>query len=277
MANNVGYNPTSTDWWKVARSGTKEPSVAASPFAHLRLGIEDRRALLEDVLARVVTARKQHPPVITFDLDGTLMDNRPRVVRILHELADRWKDAHAAEAAALRKAHINGMAYSLVDNLRLLGVDEPSLQENALRFWHERFFTDAYLTHDVEVPGAVSFARRCHQAGATLVYLTGRDLPNMALGTFASLRDLGFPIGVVGTELVTKPDFETPDSTFKETVAVELARIGEVVAVFDNEPANCNILREVYPGCVSVLVDTLHAPDPPPLHSEVRVIDSFES
>ena len=125
-----------------------------------------------------------------------------RVVRILHELAERWKEVHVDAAAALRAAEINGMAYTLVDNLRLLGIHDPALQESALRFWHERFFTDAYLAHDVEVPGAVVFARRCHQAGATLVYLTGRDLPNMALGTFASLRDLGFPIGVVGTELV---------------------------------------------------------------------------
>src|SRR5262245_31943849 len=252
MANNVGDEPTLTDWWKVARSGTKEPGVTPSPFAHLRLGIDDRRALLEDVLVRVVAARKRQPPVVTFDLDGTLMDNRPRVVRILHELADRWKDAHAAAATALRQAHINRMAYSLVDNLRLLGVDEPALQENALRFWHERFFTDAYLTHDVEVPGAVSFARRCHQAGATLVYLTGRDLPNMALGTFASLRDLGFPIGVVGTELVVKPSFDMPDADFKRAVAPELARLGRVVAMFDNEPANVNLFVSAHPECLPV-------------------------
>jgi phosphoglycolate phosphatase-like HAD superfamily hydrolase len=249
--------------------------VTSSTHAHLRLSPDERRSLLERVIERVHEGGLRSP-VITFDLDGTLMDNRPRVVRILHELAEHWASRHSEAASLLGRAGVNGMAYSLADNLRLLGVHDRELHDQALRFWHERFFTDSYLSHDVEVPGAVTFARRCHAAGATLVYLTGRDLPNMALGTFASLRDLGFPIGVVGTELVTKPDFETPDHTFKETVALELRRLGDVVAVIDNEPANCNVLREVYPACLSVLVDTLHAPDPPELHPDVRVIDSFE-
>jgi phosphoglycolate phosphatase-like HAD superfamily hydrolase len=269
-------DPIHAIFWKDTSDGIRQRLVNGSGFAHLRLAAPQRIELLGNVLARVASIRKERAPVITFDLDGTLMDNRPRVVRILHELGEFWASRHPDASAALRQAHTNGMAYSLIDNLRLLGIEDPKLQEQGLRFWHERFFTDAYLTHDVEVPGAVQFARRCHASGATLVYLTGRDLPNMALGTFASLRDLGFPIGVVGTELVTKPDFDTPDHTFKEEVAAELGRLGEVVAAFDNEPANCNVLRELYPAGVSVLVNTLHAPDPPPLHADVRVIDSFE-
>jgi hypothetical protein len=108
------------------------------------------------------------------------------------------------------------------------------------------------------------------------VYLTGRDLPGMALGTFKSLRDLGFPIGTMGAKLVTKPAFDIPDTEFKRGVAGDLGRFGEVIAVFDNEPANCNLLLEAYPACDSVFVDTQHAPEPPELDSRVLVIDSFE-
>ena len=128
----------------------------------------------------------------------------------------------------------------------------------------------------MEIPGAVKFARACHDAGALLVYLTGRDLPGMALGTFKSLRDLGFPIGTMGTKLVTKPAFEIPDTEFKQSVARDLGRFGEVIAVFDNEPANCNLLLEAYPKCESVFVDSQHAPDPPVLDARVHVIDTFE-
>ncbi len=212
---------------------------------------------------------------MVFDLDGTLMDNRPRVVAILHELADQWRETHATAAAKLATAHDEMISYGLVDNLKTLGVD-ASLHQAALTFWMERFFRDAYMKYDVAIPGAVDFVRRCYDAGVNCVYLTGRDLPNMALGSFASLRDLGFPIGVVGTELVTKPDFETPDEVFKKAVATALSRLGELVAVFDNEPGNCNLLLEAHPGCTSVLVDTLHANNPPPLHEAVVVVDSFE-
>jgi hypothetical protein len=126
------------------------------------------------------------------------------------------------------------------------------------------------------VRGARAFVRACYDAGATVVYFTGRDLPNMSLGSFASLRDLGFPIGLVGTELVTKPAFEIPDTEFKRSVAPEFRRIGEVIAVFDNESANCNLFLDAHPECTAVYLDTQCAPDPPPLDPRAYVVGSFE-
>ncbi len=244
-------------------------------FTHRRLPEVERKRLLAAVMDRV-RDRSRGPGVIVFDLDGTIMDNRPRVVAILHELADVWRSRHPREADALLAAGIDDVVYGIVETMRALGVTEPMLHEEGFRFWRERFFYDPHIRHDIETAGARAYARACYDAGATLVYLTGRDLPNMALGSFASLRDLGFPIGVVGTELVTKPDFETPDSVFKREVAPALARLGEVVAVFDNEPANCNLLLEAHPTCTAVFLDTQYAPDPPPLDPRVHVIHSFE-
>ena len=215
--------------------------------------------------------------MLVFDLDGTLMDNRSRVLKIVDELAEHWTTAHPQAVALLRRATLDHIAFEITDSLRALGVQDPELHAEAERFWFERFFTGAYLRHDVAVAGAVRFAQRCHRAGANLVYLTGRDLDNMSLGTFASLRDLGFPISQIGTELVTKPDFETADRVFKESVAEELERLGQVLAVFDNEPANCNTLLAAYPNCTAVLLSTNHAANPPELHPQVRVIDSFET
>jgi len=97
----------------------------------------------------------------------------------------------------------------------------------------------------------------------------------MGLGTFRSLRDLGFPIGVPGTELVLKPEYSMPDEAFKRDVAPTLARVGQVVASFDNEPGNCNVFKEAYPDCESVLIDTQHMPQAPPLGPGVRVLGDF--
>ncbi|MDC0749737.1 HAD family hydrolase [Polyangium mundeleinium] len=244
-------------------------------FTHRRLGEVERKRLLREVLERA-RDRSRGTGVVVFDLDGTIMDNRPRVVAILHELADLWRTRHPSESAALAAAGIDDVVYGLVDTLRRLGVSEPTLHEEGFRFWRERFFYDPHIRHDTEIAGARDYVRACYDAGAVIVYLTGRDLPNMALGSFASLRDLGFPIGVVGTELVTKPAFETPDSVFKREVAPALSRLGEVIAVFDNEPANCNLFLEIHPACTTVFVDTQYAPDPPPLDARAHVIHSFE-
>jgi hypothetical protein len=247
-----------------------------SDFFSRRSSPADRSRLLRDIVARCGVRYAEGPPVVVFDLDGTLMDNRPRVVTILHELADAWAHSRPTVASALRGASPDRVTYGIVTNAIQLGVDDAAVHPEIFEFWRERFFRDAYMRHDVPLRGAVPFVRSCWEAGASIVYLTGRDLPAMALGTFASLRDVGFPIGVVGTSLVLKPDFETPDAEFKRGIAPSFERIGRVVASFDNEPANCNLFLEHHPEAHSVFVDTQHAPDPPALDPRAHVIDDFE-
>jgi hypothetical protein len=210
--------------------------------------------------------------VAVFDLDGTLMDNRPRTAVILQEFAAELRREAHTDAEVLEAARAESLAYLLTESLARLGVNHPGMVERATQFWRGRFFSDEYLKHDVEVPGAVALARACYEAGATLVYFTGRDLPFMGLGSFQSLRDLGFPIGVIGTELVCKPDAKIPDEIFKRQEAPKLARLGPVVAAFDNEPGNCNAFVELCPDADVVFVDTQHLPGPPPLAPSVHVV-----
>ncbi len=246
-------------------------------FAHRRLAPAARSALLHGVLDRVRALRaERQPAVVVFDLDGTILDNRPRVVAILHELGEHWRPRHPDAASCCTRAEPGGIVYGIAENLRRLGVADPALHGEGFAFWKERFFGDAHVRHDVEVRGARAFAADCYEAGAVVVYLTGRDLPNMALGSFASLRDLGFPIGLIGTELVVKPLFDTPDVVFKRAVAPDLSRLGTVAAAFDNEPENVHVFLEAHPASLGVLLDTQHAPHPPPLDPRVAVIHTFE-
>lgn len=237
-----------------------------------RLPPAEQRALFSRVVERCRPAAGAPVPVVVFDLDGTLMDNRPRTTAILHELAaELHREAHSA-AEILAATQAENLAYLLTESLQRLGVEHPELVSRAEAFWKARFFTDDYLKHDIEVPGAVELARACYEAGATIVYFTGRDLPLMSLGSFQSLRDLGFPIGVVGTELVCKPEFSIPDEKFKRDVTPRIARIGKVVAAFDNEPGNCNAFIDLCPDADVVFVDTQHLPGAPPLYDRVHIV-----
>jgi hypothetical protein len=239
--------------------------------------IDDAAAddLFRRIYARCAQRTKVGPPVVVLDLDGTLMDNRPRTVAILRDLGEMWGDRHEHAATALRAASVDGLAYLLSDSLRKLGIVEPAVVAEANEYWRSRFFSDEDLRHDVAIAGAVSFVRHCHQLGATIVYLTGRDLPMMGLGTFASLRTLGFPLGVAGVEFILKPDANMADEAFKRMIAPTLARVGEVVASFDNEPANCNVFKEAYPSAEIVFVDTQHVPGAPALRGETPIIGDF--
>ncbi len=213
--------------------------------------------------------------VVVFDLDGTLFDNRPRTLAILNQAADSWAAQHPEAARAVRSLRFTELGYLATEALERVGV-ERALIEQAVQLWRERFFTDSVLCHDVPLAGAVTFAKACYEAGANLAYLTGRDLPNMALGTFGSLRDAGFPIGVAGTELILKPDFETPDLTFKRDIIPEITRLGRVAATFDNEPGNCNAFADMFPEGHHFMMLTQYAPNPPPLKGNVAVIEDFQ-
>jgi hypothetical protein len=240
-----------------------------------RLSTSEQATLLRAIVGRCRPVPRSPTPVVVFDLDGTLMDNRPRTCAILREFADTLGPGEGEFAARLRAAKPHELAYLLTDSLKLLGITRSDIVGRVEVFWRDHFFADAHLTYDIEVPGAVAFARACYDAGAILVYMTGRDLPMMGIGSFRSLRDLGFPIGVPGTELVLKPDANMPDEAFKRLEAPKLARVGVVVAAFDNEPANCNALLAMNPGSDSVLVDTQHLPGAPPLDAGVKVVENF--
>lgn len=240
-----------------------------------RLSQAEQKTLLDRIVSRCHAGENERTPLVVFDLDGTLMDNRPRTAMILRELGAHWRERDAEIARKLEAARSEDLAYLLTDSLARLGVTRTELIGEAEVFWRDRFFTDHYLAHDIEVPGASAFARACYDAGGILIYFTGRDLPLMGLGSFASLRDLGFPIGMPGTELVLKPDANMPDEAFKRQSGPRLGRVGRVVAVFDNEPGNCNVLGDHFPEADSVLLDTQHLPGAPPLKKSVHVITDF--
>lgn len=240
-----------------------------------RLPFAEQQALMSRIVARCKGTAGQPSPVVVFDLDGTLMDNRPRTLAILAELAHELRGEAHTHAEVIAAAKAENLAYLLADTLQQLGLEHPELAKRAEAFWKARFFSDDYLQHDVAIEGSVEFARACYEAGACLVYFTGRDLPLMGIGSFTSLRDLGYPIGVVGTELVCKPDAKIPDELFKRNEGPKLLRVGRVVAAFDNEPGNCNAFREMNPDADVVFVDTQHLPGAPPLDPRVHVVTDF--
>ena len=240
------------------------------------LGPDEQRAFLRDLIERVRRTRQAgQTPVVVFDLDGTLLDNRPRTRAILREVAASWKEARPQLAETLLKLEVEHVVCVLQDSLAPFGVTDEAALDEALAHWRRRFFVDELLHHDVPLDGAVAFARAVYEAGATVLYLTGRDLPNMSLGSWQSLRDQGFPIGVVGTELICKPVFEMSDEVYKTEQAELVGRLGTVVASFDNEPGNCNVFLRQHPQAASVLLDTQHSPSAPELDPGVTSIKSF--
>jgi hypothetical protein len=167
------------------------------------------------------------------------------------------------------------LPYLLKETLESLGITDGNIVTRAQQFWMDRFFTDDQQSHDIPISGALALVRALYEKGAIIVYLSGRDVPNMLVGVCLSLRAHGFPVGLSRTVTVLKPSFHDDDLTFKKSALAFIDGLGEVVATYDNEPANCNAFCERWPHALHVYVDSQHAPNPPPLHGDVAIVDDL--
>jgi hypothetical protein len=245
------------------------PAVRPPPLPH-------QIAVLQRVLEQVAAADGSgRAAVVVFDLDATLYDNRPRTLQILLEYAAEIRSEFPDVAAALATLDVDKIQYLLSETLRGVALTHAEVVRDITAYWRDRFFTDEYCRYDVPVEGAAEYVRACHDAGAIVVYMTGRDVPGMMLGTVASLRDCGFPIGVAGAECVLKPDATMSDEAFKRSALPTLTRLGEVVGFFDNEPGNCNVAAQLFPECTVVLLETQRVPGAPEPDPRVESISDF--
>ncbi len=231
----------------------------------------EQGGVLAEVLAR---ARAGAPRgVAVFDLDSTLLDNRPRQARILREYG-----ARAGLPALLDARPEHWTSWDLADALRNAGLGPAEVVRHLLparRFWGARFFTSAYCREDVPVPGAPAFVRDLAAAGAQVAYVTGRPR-RMEAGTLDVFRREGFPLpGAPGIRLLMKPDEPLGDDEWKSRAAGEVARLGPVFAAFDNEPAHVNGYAMAWPEARCVHLDTDHSARPIEVLARIPSIADF--
>ncbi len=235
------------------------------------LGHDDAKQLLESIIARATELSRQ--AILVFDLDSTLLDNRPRQALIVRE----YGETHGVPELAKNQAdHWEG--WDLKIAMRNVGMDEAAIEAHfapCRAFWKERFFTSEYCIHDVPIPGAPEYVRAGVSAGAQVCYVTGR-WEGMRKGTRESFVDPRFPMpNGDGVRLVMKPTLDEHDDEFKDRTFRALREAGTVVAAFDNEPTHINGYREAFPDADSVHLATDHSLRPIKVRSDIVSIRDF--
>lgn len=224
-----------------------------------------RRTALSRIVERTRALKSQgQNPIALFDIDDTLVSTRERTLRILKEFASQAEiqknfKGEVQKISKLKEADIN---YEMSVTLKKAGIENAKLQDLVGKFWSERFFTNNYCRLDQAIAGSAEYLHQLVQAGAKIVYLTGRDAPSMLLGTQANLKRNHFPDHPSQTLLMLKPNKQMNDLTFKSMVFSQIEKMGEVVGVFENEPANLNAMAKAFPKATAVFLDTSHSPKP---------------
>jgi hypothetical protein len=221
------------------------------------LRVDERAAeLLAGALARCAAAAPS--AIAVFDLDSTLLDNRPRQAAILREFG---AERGIAELAAARAAHWR--SWSFRDPMRAVGLSDARIEAilpDFKAYWDERFFTSAYCRLDVPIAGAPEYVAAVVATGARVCYVTGRH-EGMREGTEVSFRAGGFPQhDGDGVRLIMKPTLDETDDDFKARTHAALRALGPVAVAFDNEPTHINDYLRAFPDAMLVHLATDHSP-----------------
>jgi hypothetical protein len=233
------------------------------------------RSLDPSILERVVERVRETPgAVVVFDLDSTVLDNKPRQARILREFGQALGIAELANA---KSEH--WVDWSIARAMANAGLDSErvaALTEDAKQFWRDRFFTSEYCRDDDAIIGAKKYLAAVVAAGGVIAYCTGRH-EAMRAGSVDSFVRLGYPVPGARVHLLMKPNFDLSDDAWKLEANARLAAIGPVVAAFDNEPTHANGYRGAFPEALIVHLATDDSGRPVTLSDGIVSIRDFGS
>jgi len=240
----------------------------AVPFG-ARAVAADQTGILRAALAAIGPAA----PVAVFDLDSTILSNKPRQARIVREFG---KARGISALGRCEPRHV--VSWDLRVTMRLCGLSEAQTREMhvALRqFWLDRFFTSEYCKDDTPIPGAPEYLRRVTAANGRILYVTGRHA-GMADGTLESFRAARFPLpDGDGVQLWLKPREDEDDDEWKEACHRRLLDLAAVACAFDNEPTHVNAYKRAFPAAHVVHLDTDHSGRPVEVRADVPSIVDF--
>jgi hypothetical protein len=214
-------------------------------------------------------------PIIVVNIDGTILDNRPRSQAILRDFVAFNPDSSAEIADSIYAIRPDSIHYYVVESFRGVGIRDLFVLESALKFWADNFFSNRYVLLDIPVAGATSFIQEMHDSGAMIIYISGRGRTTMLEGTMQGLLRSGFPIATPRTLLVMKPQPRDNNTTYKMSVYNEISRMGRVVAAFENEPRDVNMMKRRWPSAQVVLIRGQRAPGNEPLQRGIAALDDF--
>ena len=225
----------------------------------------DWKKQLKDILERARAVGEKG--LLVFDLDSTVFDNRPRQSRIVREYG---KARGLAPLETCEARHWNS-GWDLKAAMIACGLSPELAEKNyhdAKNYWGARFFTSEYCVDDIEVPGAPQYLDAALKTGAQVVYVTGRH-EEMRAGSVKCMAKCKMPVPGDRVSLVMKPTLRESDDSYKIQAHAQLAKMGTVVAAFDNEPTHANDYAKNFADATVIHLATDHSGRPVELLSRI--------
>ena len=170
---------------------------------------------IEDIKGRVASGESVK---VVFDLDDTIWDNRPRTLELARRF-DAERGTHLFDGLTLDQVGKDGFQTAI--NAGLGREDARAFNS----YWKPRIFTTEMARYDAPLPEIDALAQQAHDAGAQVIYLTGR--PESERGsTREELQRLGLP-GADDAHLIMKPSLDQPTAEYKVAELRKLLEPGD--------------------------------------------------
>lgn len=201
--------------------------------------------------------------LVVFDLDSTLFDVSPRLQQIIVDFAalEENQKKFPSQIAKFHHVKTTPSDWGIKLALQRAGINDehPEFHSTIMQFWIEKFFSNHYLHFDQPIPGAVDYVNAIAEAGADIVYLTGRDIERMAIGSEEVLKKWGLPLNHKAT-LQLKPHKSMDDAEFKTDWFIEAQKKSySKIYFFENEPVILHRMAEKCPGIECIFLDSTHS------------------
>jgi hypothetical protein len=221
----------------------------------------------KNVFLKIVEEVHSRPTAI-FDLDSTLFAVSHRTAEIFRSLIknSEFLGKHPDLAQLMTHIQVTEKDWGIHEPLSRLGIDAQHPAFPYIRkFWQKSFFSDDFLPHDQPYPGAVEYVNSLHEKGVSILYLTGRDAPNMRKGSLEMLRRWKFPLLDEAHLVMKDSKGSVSDEGFKTMMIKDLRLASANSWFFENEPVILHQVEKDHPQMRLVFLDTVHsgrAPEP---------------
>ena len=197
-----------------------------------------------------------------FDLDSTLYNVSFRTQKIIEDFIFQSKaqNKFLSELPHLSLVRVEMQDWGLRDSFSRVDFEpSPELFRELRNYWNKHFFSSEYLVHDMPYRGSVDYVNRLATHGVQIVYLTGRDAPNMHTGTVASLKQWKFPLESLEHLILKNSKGEIEDEDYKSLKINDLKKQNKKIWFFENEPVIINKVLKHHDDIDVIWVNTTHS------------------
>ncbi|MFZ4405633.1 MAG: HAD family hydrolase [Pseudobdellovibrionaceae bacterium] len=243
----------------------QEKSLQKEDFYVSNTRMTQSAHVLEQILLQIRDLKQQGRRIqVVFDLDSTLFDVSPRLQKILMDFANHpeYQQQFSQHLPLFQRIQTEKKDWGIRAALIRAGYkeDHPDFHNTIRDFWVQHFFSNSYLHYDLPYAGAQDYVNAVAQAGAEIVYLTGRDQERMAIGSEEVLKRWNFPLQPPQSELALKPHKSMDDAEFKKDwFLLNREKNYDKIWFFENEPVNIHLIDQHCAEVDMIFLDTTHA------------------